>query len=287
MRTSKLSIIIEQDGELNKVLSNEYKTIKALFQSVCDILNVENQFKTEYLDYCVLNNTGTGEMTKNNLCISEKQGKKSSHALIDGAYEDPDRWSYRLYQYVASSLNRKIEEDEVLRNTMMHFKVAKRDNSYAFCLRTIIKIDGVEKRIDLGGDWIVDWNLIHTCEKEYDAASKAHMMVGHVFWPCVMLSGQTVNQARAATRKSIKETLEVLKQCYLNSFRVDEKKDDSLYKAFCRYKEWYQCFGVKEEGYEKYIEIFALKSLAEDEITNYNLFRVLESRRKEIAGVGL
>lgn len=278
-----LSQIIEQDDDLKNQIVIDGGRKKGLYQQVCEILNRNNSFRKEYLDYCILNNIGMGKITKDTLKLSGKTGKKSAHLLIKGKYLDPDKVSYRLYHYAASYLKEKVENDEELKKVINNFVVDRRDNNSAFCLSVIIvSDDGKEIKIALGGDWIIDWNLIEMHDNHYECTVRTHTLVGHMFWPCKQINGcQTVNQARAANKVSIKNTLEVLEECYNNDFEMYEGKN-SLYKAFCDNKQWYKCFGVKKDGFQKFIDFFALHSLYDEEIDCKNVLDVIEMRKREM-----
>lgn len=268
---------------------NEKKRcLKSLFDAVCEVVNddlkqevMRKKLEEKCLEDCVLNNVGLGKVREDNFSILRKNGRKGFHAEINGKYEDPDQLSYKLYQYAALIFNDRIKKSG-LGNIIDEFCVAKKNSSYCFCLSTYINTsDNETVQIELGGDWIISWEFVWLCERgAYDVAMSSHTVLGHVFWPNNLGRGkQSVNQARG-NRVSIKNTLEILKECYMREFIVDVKKDSSLYKAFCYSKDWFQCFGVKQSGFERYISIFCLEPFLYEELTSSNVKSLFDKRRE-------
>lgn len=225
-------------------------------------------------NYCVLNDTGCGEVTPENLLIQKGTGRNAGyHATIGGRYEDPDNQSLMLYTLIAYKFGKGIEKYGI-----SNFRVSVRGDKGKYCYMYCISAEYEGKTIRLAGDWAASWEVIADCpaEDRFEAATRAHTIAGHPVWPCDTVGKRnTVNQVRKADL-SMKKTLDVLRSCYDSSFTEKTYNADTapvysnLEDAFFDYKDWYLSFG----SYKEYVAFWELARFEQGAITKYNIMDV-------------
>lgn len=220
----------------------------------------------DYYDYCVFDDTPVcKELKRDNWGIMLQPG--GGYHL--GIYEDPDKWSDKLYTIAADEFNKKASEYGI----DISFKYNKKD-------RRCLCAEYSGKSIDLGGDWIISWNDLYnlfqiknlkklfpeniklSTEKkakiQTDIIKRVHTVRWHTFWPCRRYNKEnTVNVQRGFSSISIHETLRRLGDCYTKNFEDvcwEGETPLRLERAFCRNKEWFRLFG----NIEKYMAFWNL-----------------------------
>lgn len=219
-------------------------------------------------DHCVLIDVAAGNFVEE-MCNLYKNPKGGYHLLINGQYQDPDISSHILYIIAAKKFNKRLEDYPKIRDRIKKFEVESRGN-YKFCLS--VKDDRENPIIELGADWVFNWNLIAGCDKQqqWTITKAVHTIKSHPLWPCHPgNSKNTVNQARR-DKISMYNTLKTLQYCYEKW--NDQKKIDSsmpmLMQAFDDNREWYLLFGT----FDTYIDFWDLKMFADEEINEKNIY---------------
>ncbi len=253
---TKPGAVIKEDEVTCKLFKDHLneKGVEKLFQTeywneFCELIN-SKKIDSIDLGYCFLANNGCGKFDENTFC--------SSSYTINGKYEDPDAISYKLYQFERQTLINKIEKSK---EKFPVNKVSLSFKDYKFKLKlTYSNRANKEKEILLSGDWIGNKKIVQTSKDPYEAIKKLHTLAGHVFWPAEEVNRHnTVNMLRT-DKLNIKDTLEVLKNCYL--------KDECatyLHQAFYDYIDYYYSFGEGENGFENYLDFWDIRAFKQKE----------------------
>ncbi len=250
----KILIEDNKDDILLMVGNNKITNIKDLYEKVAKNINDKKNTDIDY-EYCVLNNTGCGIISEQSDLNIYKKFRGGYHCKINNRYNDPDRYSYKMYQMAANFFNKKIESEQHNLGKKIKFYVDV-INDYSFCLTA--KIDG-QPVVKLTGDWIATWEDISKCCNSMGAINITHTIAGHVFWPGHIKNKQTINQIRK--NEPLEDVLNELKlwwaeQCDTNS--DNRKKDNSKHKYFSAFdanREWFLVFG----SFDEYVDFFCLQ----------------------------